>query len=428
VPELAAFLLITQAALALLAALGLHTYVKLSNAVAQLAGPEVLAFAGPVLLVLLAVGLLRRSRTAALGVYLWEAVTILGTAFSIFASAGSGLLLTSALTGLVLPAAVIYFVHHPTDVRKSLTTGLLLATAFIHLSLVPEHMAESRALGWLFLLNGVAFLVLGVASAGASRWWRAPAMLLLLATIAAYLVVVLRRQEAVDDLGMATKFIEVVALGLIAWHRRWVLAGVALVGSIVLSGGLAWAATLRPGADAGHAHGQTLIAEAAPTDAQRTSAAQLVDDTRAGIARFNDVNVALADGYRPTTPPRAPTVHYVNPKYAHSGVVDPVHPQALVYANTPHGPMLLGAMFMTAKANQAPPDIGGSIVEWHTHENLCFFPFGLVIDGLETPFGTCPTGSINGPTPAMLHVWTVPNPGGPFADLTPAFVARLTTG
>jgi len=119
-------------------------------------------------------------------------------------------------------------------------------------------------------------------------------------------------------------------------------------------------------------------------------------------------------------------VHYVNPKYAHSGGVGPLHPQALVYANTPQGPLLLGAMYMSARAGVAPPDVGGSLAEWHTHSNLCFSVLGFAIDGLESPFGTCPVGSINAPTPAMLHVWTVPNPAGPFADLTPAFVARLT--
>lgn len=121
-------------------------------------------------------------------------------------------------------------------------------------------------------------------------------------------------------------------------------------------------------------------------------------------------------------------MHYVNPKYMHSGVVDPQHPQALVYANTPTGPLLLGAMYMLPKANQLPPDIGGSITEWHTHNNLCFLLPTFAIDGLQSPFGTCPVGSINGPTPAMLHVWTVPNPAGPFADLTPAYVAKLIGG
>jgi len=434
--HIAAFLLMAQAGLALLAALGLYTYIKLSNAFLQLAGPELLAFVGPLLLVLMAVGILRGWRPARIGVYIWEAATLLGTLFSVLASGGSGLLLTSGLTGLALPAAIMYFVHRPFDVKQGLTTGLLLGTAFIHLALVPDHIAENPTLGRLFLLDGVALLAVAIASAREkATWWRPAGVALLVATVLAYLVVVLRGQESVDDLGVATKFIELMALGLIIWPRcaavgnwRWLMAGTTLVGSIVFSGGLAWAATLRPGADAGHSHGKTVLAEPAPTNAQKSSAAQLVEDTRAGIARFSDISVALADGYRPTTPPKAPTVHYVNPKYAHSGVVDPEHPQALVYANTPGGPLLLGAMFMTPKANQLPPDIGGSITEWHTHSNLCFLPIGLVLDGLESPFGTCPVGSINGPTPAMLHVWTVPNPAGPFADLTPAYVARLTRG
>jgi hypothetical protein len=433
---MAALLLITQAALALLAALGLHTYVRLSNASAQLALPQLIAFAGPLLLVLMAVGVLNRSRAAAISVYLWEAVTIVGTTFSILASGGSGLLLTSGLTGLALPTAIVYFVHRPTDVRRNATTVLLLATAFIHLSLVPEHISASPALGRLFLFDGLGFLFMAYSSTRQSNWWRLPAAALLAATIAAYLAVVLKGQETVDDVGVATKFIELLALGLIVWPRepnrlnwRWGLAGLTLVGSIVFSGGLAWAATLRPSAEGGHTHaaGKTLIAEAAPTEQQKTAATQLVDDTRAGIARFADVNLAIADGYRPTTPLKAPTVHYVNPKYARSGLVDPEHPQALVYANASGGSLLLGAMYMMPKANRLPPEIGGSITEWHTHNNLCFLIPGLMIDGLESPFGTCPVGSINGPTPAMLHVWIVPNPAGPFADLTPAYVARLTS-
>ena len=422
-PELAAFLLVTQAGLALLAALGLHTYVKLTNAWMQMAIPELLAFLGPLVLLVLALGILRRWRAAAIGVYLWEGITIVGSAFSVLASGGNGFVLTAGLTGLALPAAIVYFVNRPTDIKKSLITLLLLATAVVHLALAPGHLAESPTLGRLFLLDGLALLGMAYFSTRTATWWRTPAIALLLATIAAYLVVVLRRQEAVDDLGMATKFIELVALGLIAWPRRWLLASATIVASVILSGGLAWAATVRPGVDTGH---RQAIAEAAPTDAQKTAAAQLVDDTRAGIARFGDVEVALSDGYRPTTPPRAATVHYVNPQYAHSGIVDPGHPQALVYANTSVGPMLLGAMFMMPRAHQLPPDIGGSITEWHTHNNLCFLPLGFVIDGLESPFGTCPVGSFNGPTPAMLHVWTVPNPAGPFAELTPAYVARLT--
>lgn len=424
-----AVLLVAQCGMALLAALGLHVYLKLSNALTQLAGAELLAFAGPLVLLLLGIGMLRGSRVGVVGICAWEVLTLLGTAFSLLTSGGSGPVLTSGFTGLALPLAILFLLARGADhPRDALITALLLATGCIHLALVPEHLSADPTLGRLFLLDGLAFVVLAYIKR--STFLR---VALLVATIAAYFVVVLRGQEAVDDLGVATKLVELTALGLILWPRqasafKWrsLAAGGTLLASIVFSGGLAWAASFRPG-EAGHAHAHVLAA-AAPTDQQKSAADRLVDDTRSGIARFDNLQVALADGYRPSTPATAPTVHYVNPKYARSGVVDPGHPQALVYANTPEGPVLLGAMFMMPRTNQLPPDIGGSIAEWHSHANLCFLPPTFVIDGLQSPFGSCPTGAINAPTPAMLHVWTVPNPAGPFGELAPAYVARLTRG
>jgi hypothetical protein len=460
---IATLLLVVQAGLALLAALGLLVFARVSNAGASLAGPEALAIGGPLVLLLCAVGVARNWRAARLGSYIWEGFTLLGTAFSVLASAGSSLNLTIAMTGIALPLAIVVLVRSarpiaanvnpdhqseatsfvpatppisapiPSALRTGLTAGLLMLTGVIHLALVPDHLAAPPRLGPLFALDGAAFVILALASLK-YRWWRWPAAMLLVLTILAYLVVVARGVESVDDLGLATKLVELVAIGLVVWPRgarlNWRLAlptaGVLL--AIGLSGAVTWAASMRPG-PAGHTHdGQVVLAAAPPTDAQRLAAAQLLEDTRSGIERFADVQVALADGYRPGTPAMGPTVHYANPAYQTGHVLDPEHPQALVYANTPSGPMLLGAMYMLPKANTVPPDVGGSLTEWHTHSNLCFLVPGFAIDGLESPFGTCPVGSINGPTPPMLHVWTVANPGGPFGDLNPAFEARLTRG
>src|SRR5437899_3317638 len=93
---LATLLLVLQAGMALLAAVGLFTYARLSHAVAALAISEALAFAGPGILVLLGIGILAGWRVARLGVYVWEALTLLGTGFS----GGSSLSLTVGLTGL----------------------------------------------------------------------------------------------------------------------------------------------------------------------------------------------------------------------------------------------------------------------------------------------------------------------------------------
>ena len=61
---LASLLLVVQSSLALLAALGLLVYARLSNAVGALAGPEALAFGGPIVLLLCAVGVAKNWRLA----------------------------------------------------------------------------------------------------------------------------------------------------------------------------------------------------------------------------------------------------------------------------------------------------------------------------------------------------------------------------
>jgi hypothetical protein len=429
---LAALLLLFQGGLALLAALGLLVYARANNAFGSLAVPELVAFGGPLALLVLAIGVGRGWRWATVGIVAWEILTLLGTTFSVLVSRGATLNLTDSLTGLALPAAIIFLALRPTgsghDLQKGLTAGLLLLTGVVHLALVPDHLRQAPSLGVLFALDGAAFVILALASLrfNGARW-RWPAVALLVATILAYLGMVISRREAVDDLGVATKLIELAALGVLLWpfgrrfDWRWATATVSLLVAMTVTGGAAWAASFRP-SPTGHAHdGRTVLAAAPPTDAQRVAAAKLVDDTRAGIERYTDVQVALADGYRPSTPPLAPTVHYLNQAYRHDGrVLDPTRPEALVYANTVNGPVLLGAMYMLPKANMRPPDLGGALAEWHTHANLCFALPTFSINGLESVFGTCPIGSINAPTPAMLHVWTIANPSGPFAELSPA--------
>lgn len=176
------------------------------------------------------------------------------------------------------------------------------------------------------------------------------------------------------------------------------------------------------------AGGPGMVMQATPavaTAQQRAAAAQLAAATRVGIARYADIRLALADGYRPATAPAAATVHYRNPAYVADGrVLDPTRPEELVYANTAGGPRLLGAMYLLAKPGLPGPDIGGPLTRWHVHTNLCIGP-GAAIVGIVSPFGLCPAGSVNVATPAMLHVWSVESPGGPFGELDPAFLAQL---
>ena len=160
------------------------------------------------------------------------------------------------------------------------------------------------------------------------------------------------------------------------------------------------------------------------TPEQQAAADRLVAETRQDIAPYQDVRVALAAGYRPGAPDGSGTAHYAN-SHAPANPLDPRHPAALVYASTKHGPVLLGAMYQMPKQGVPGPDIGGALTPWHYHTNVCFSLPGLLISGLSTPFGECPPGSVRITSADQLHIWTAPNPNGPFGDLDEAWVRKL---
>lgn len=304
---------------------------------------------------------------------------------------------------------------------------LLLVAGAIHLALVPGHTGYPVQ-QTLFLVNAAAFGAC-FAAIFMVRWWRWPAALLLLATIVAYLVYVGSGKEELDEVGMISKLVELVALGLVlAPHRRrrralrWTGATALFMAMIFMTGTVGYAAEFRPGA--GHSHGG---ATGPPTPEQRLAAQRLVETTAAGIDKYHDPNVALADGYRPDSFTKAPSSHWTNERYQHDGhILDPQRPETLVYANTRHGPVLLGAMYMMESAGQPAPQPGGSLTVWHTHDNVCFTVLGgISIAGFMSPFGGCPIASLSVRTPQMMHVWIVPNPKGPFAEVDDEWIKKL---
>ena len=168
---------------------------------------------------------------------------------------------------------------------------------------------------------------------------------------------------------------------------------------------------------------------ASATAAQQRAAVQLVDASWRGAQQYRSLAAARAAGYRPITPSGLPVVHYLNPVfYRHTllggPVLDTSQPQSLVYANTPKGAVLVAAMYITTPRG-ATPQPGGCLTQWHVHTNLCLRAgLGVVgVTGAGHP--ACPAGSRNRVTPAMMHVWFVPIPGGPTAvDAPDAQVVR----
>ena len=313
---------------------------------------------------------------------------------------------------------------------------LMAVTGVVHLSLIPDHLATDPLTSVLFLFNGVAFLAL--AGAVRWRWWRLSSAALLVATILGYLFYVDFRLEAPDQVGLATKVIEFAALGMVLvpvlnekpmrdrpWY--WALLASGLPALMLVSGTGVWIESLAH-PDPRHVHaGATLQStNVVPTSGQQAAATKLYEQTAAAIVLFQDWRQAWAAGYRPAGSTDMPSTHWFNKAYEKASVLDPQRPQGLVYANTHHGPVLLGAMFQMQRIGAFGPDPGGPLTAWHQHENICFTPIGLEFS-LMTPYSTCPFGAIDVTAPAMLHVWIVDNPkGGPFAvDIDPAAVAAI---
>ncbi|HEY8812368.1 MAG TPA: hypothetical protein VIO86_07750 [Candidatus Dormibacteraeota bacterium] len=340
--------------------------------------------------------------------------------------------LIGAAALLLLPLVIHWFRTLPAwaaaDGRRRLVAVLLAATGLIHLGLVPGHLGESPSTSLLFAVNGILFGALSVAALGWRRW-RPAAALLLVATILAYGVFVASGRESVDDLGAVTKLIELLALGLVVMPRRqrhgvvrWTAATGSLLLLTLLVSFLTWGGIVRD-----HAGALLQPPSNQPTAADRVAAAQFATTTWNDITRYQDVTVAVAAGYRPQTP-EATQVHYENKAYEMGSkrpVMDPNRPQGLVYARTPSGPVLLGAMFVLADRNQRGNDFNGAATGWHIHPNACVSPVSMTLSGLLTPYGNCPPLSFAIITTPMLHVWRPDMPNGAYGELDDKWVQRI---
>lgn len=170
------------------------------------------------------------------------------------------------------------------------------------------------------------------------------------------------------------------------------------------------------------------VPSGSPTTAEQKAAGQLVAETTASLKKFASVSAAKAAGYVPATKPSGYVVHYANWQIVKTGdVLDPSHPSSLVYANTVSGPVLLGAMYLGAAPCQPGPDIGGSLTQWHAHDNLCLSPTHQVVGNTDAT-GTCASGVHNTNTYFMLHVWIAPSLASTHqfqADLTRAEITPI---
>ena len=170
-------------------------------------------------------------------------------------------------------------------------------------------------------------------------------------------------------------------------------------------------------AETGHAHGPAETGP--PTKAQRAAADALLTSSRAALKRYELVSVAEAEGYSVVHDAGGKLLHYAHSGYVADGrTLDPQRIESLLYVTLPGGGMLLvGGMYMMPKGEHGPA-VGGSLTQWHAHDDLCLDPTkGIAIT--QRPGGGCPPGSAVGETGEMMHVWAIDYPGGPFGELEP---------
>jgi hypothetical protein len=346
-----------------------------------------------------------------------------------------------ALGALVIGAWLMRRRIAPLAPIERLLVALLAGSSAIHAGLAIGH---DGAISLLFVADAV---LLGLVCRRVARGSRAGRLgvVVLVGSVGAYWVSAVSGQSP-DQIGLATKLGEILALAIVlrpASGRRVRMArsfaGSAAIALLVVgTGATSWIGAFRasaaePGAVAGHhVHGGsvpppgTIIPahpDREPTPAERAAAKGLLMATRTALARYADVAVAAADGYR-VNGLAGIDFHAANPANENDGrVFDPAHPEMLVYAVAPSGrPVLLGAVFQMPKIGQPGPTIGGPLTMWHGHEQVCISlaPFGLA--GLLSPLGTCPVGAILIPrTAEMIHVWVVPGAPQPFGDLDEAW-------
>jgi len=161
------------------------------------------------------------------------------------------------------------------------------------------------------------------------------------------------------------------------------------------------------------------------TPAEELRAEGLVIGTLNDAPRWATTQAAYADGYRSIGDAQSGFEHYVKWSLVNDGkILDPAHPESLVYKAVGTTRTLVADMYMMPLHSRFTdvPDIGGPLMQWHIHNDLCLSanpkdPTQLVVSGHTDAKGDCPSGSSLAGSAPMVHVWVVTNPCGPFASL-----------
>jgi hypothetical protein len=252
--------------------------------------------------------------------------------------------------------------------------------------------------------------------------------------------------------GLALAGILLIGLAVLSARRDWAparpplaLSAVALTGLSVFGMIAAGSHSHAGGHDAADGHhggaSQTIVVEQAAgpavvvpfdpsqpidfsgapdtTPEQQAFAENLVATTLNLLPMWEDPEYALAHGFESIGDGVTGTEHFVSTEFrTDDSYFDPTRPESLVWDVSSGERRLVAAMYMLDEGQELTdvPNYGGSLMQFHIHNNLCYTADGHVA-GLVDSDGTCPAGLfLPEPTP-MVHVWLENQPCGPFAAL-----------
>ncbi len=201
--------------------------------------------------------------------------------------------------------------------------------------------------------------------------------------------------------------------------------------------------------DDGHGSGSSAVAVAKPYDPtlpidlsgtpgvtpqQQAAAENLIAVTLVRLPQWNNYEDAVAAGFRSIGDAVTGHEHFIQWDWIDDDVVlDPDFPESLVYEPQPDGSKkLVSAMYMLPPdvALADVPDIGGALMQWHIHDNLCFTtdPEAPQVAGVTSSDGTCPSGLQTFVPAPMIHVWITQHRCGPFAALEGVGAGQIRPG
>ena len=180
----------------------------------------------------------------------------------------------------------------------------------------------------------------------------------------------------------------------------------------------------------------TLAGFAGVSADQQARAEELVYQTRTILPKFATPEIAMTYGFTSIGDASTGVEHYMNWSWINDEhELNPNYPESLVFAVGPGGARTLAsAMYMVGDEYtlETVPDVGGTLTQWHIHNNLCFSQDPSIsgitrVVGVTSEDGPCSFGVKLRANP-MLHVWLTPQACGPFAALEGIGAGQIKPG